>query len=401
MNRARPSLPEAAPKRVVLHVITDLRVGGAEMMLQRLLQTAELEDYRHHVVSLTELGPVGERLQRLGIATWALGLHRVPDPIKLIRLAWHIRSVRPALVQTWMYHANLIGGVAAKVSCDVPVVWAIHSSALDPKTTRQTTLFVVALCAWLSRWLPDRIVAVSRTSRDHHVRTGYEARKFVVLPNGFDLQQYRPDSTSRREAREELGVDEDQVLIGLVARIDPVKDHLGFVRAAALLAKRHPEARFLFCGDGTTPANQELAGAIDEAALRDRFLLLGAREDVPRIMNALDIATLCSASGEAFPLVVGEAMACGVPCVVTDLGDCAHLVGDTGKVVPPRDPEALARAWEELVRLGSSGRLALGVQARTRIEKHFSLSRIASDYAAIYRDLLGGAARGQLAPIAQ
>jgi glycosyltransferase involved in cell wall biosynthesis len=399
MNLARHRPPEPAPRRVVLHVITDLRVGGAEMMLHRLLQTAELKDYSHEVLSLTEVGPVGERLRRLGIATRALGLRRVPDPVRLIRLARYVKRMRPALVQTWMYHANLIGGLAAKLTRGVPVVWAIHSSALDPKTTHRTTLFVVALCAWLSRWLPDRIVAVSRTSRDHHVRTGYEARKFIVLPNGFDLQQYRPDSATRREARAELGVDEDQILIGLVARIDPVKDHLGFVRAAALLAKRHPGVRFLFCGDGTTPSNQELAFAIDQAALRDRFLLLGAREDVPRIMNALDIATLCSASGEAFPLVVGEAMACGVPCVVTDLGDCAHLVGDTGKVVPTRDPEALAGAWEELVRLGSLGRQGLGVRARTRIETHFSLKRVASDYAAIYRDLLGGTAQERHPPV--
>jgi glycosyltransferase involved in cell wall biosynthesis len=298
-----------------------------------------------------------------------------------------------------MYHANLLGGLAARLTGDAPIVWAIHSSALDPKTTHRTTLLIVALCAWLSRWLPDRIVAVSRTSRDHHVRTGYDARKFVVLPNGFDLKQYRPDSKGRREARQELGVGDDEILIGLVARIDPVKDHRGFVRAAALLARRHPNARFLFCGEGTTPSNRELADAIDGAALRDRFLLLGARDDVPRIMNALDVATLCSASGEAFPLVVGEAMACGVPCVVTDLGDCAHIVGDTGKVVPPRDPEALARAWEEFVRLGPGGRRELGVRARTRMETHFSLSRIASDYAAVYRDLLDGVPRERVAPV--
>jgi len=372
----------------ILHIITDLNLGGAEMMLYRLVQTPELRHCSHEVVSLTDLGVMAERLQELGIKPHALRMSRLPDPMRVLRLAALIKEMRPAVVQTWMYHANLLGGIAAKLAGNTKIVWGIHSSRLDPARTRRSTLWTVALGAWLSHRIPDRIVAVSRTSRDHHVAAGYAPQKFVVLPNGFDLQQYQPDLTCRRQVRKELELDKATVLIGLVARMDPVKDHLNFVRAAALLAKSQPNVRFLLCGDGTTQS-RELVDAIVEAGLLSHFLLLGRRDDVPRIMNALDIGTLCSASGEAFPLVIGEAMACGVPCVVTDLGDCAHLVADTGRVVPPRSAEALARAWEELIYLGPEGRERLGLKARQRIEAYFSLPRIAADYAAVYCGLLG------------
>lgn len=358
------------------------------MMLYRLLQAPELQHFTHEVVSLTDLGVMAERLQQLGIKPQALRMSRLPNPMKVFRLARLIMAMRPAVVQTWMYHANLLGGIAAKIAGDTRIVWAIHSSRLDPASAPRSTLCTVALGARLSHRIPDRIVAVSRTSRDHHVDAGYDPGKFVVLPNGFDLEQFQPDLAWRREVRKELDVHQATVLIGLVARMDHVKDHLNFVKAAALLAKRQPHVRFLLCGEGITLANQPLVRAIVEAGMLSRFLLLGRRDDVPRIMNTLDIGTLCSESGEAFPLVIGEAMACGVPCVVTDLGDCAYLVGETGRLVPPRNSEALAQAWEQLVLLGPEGRRHLGLQARQRIEAHFSLPRIAADYASLYRNVL-------------
>jgi len=362
----------------ILHVITDLNVGGAETMLYRLVQ--EMAGREHRVVSLTGPGPIGDRLRRLGVETQALEMGRLPNPAKVVRLARIVREFRPAVVHTWMYHSNLIGGIAARLAGGVPIVWAIHSCVLGPDRARRTTRWTVALGAWLSGWLPDQIVAVSRASRDQHAAIGYDPTRLVVIPNGFDVEQYRPDPVARRAVRDELGLHPDTVLIGLVARIDPVKDHAGFIRAATLLAKRQARVAFLLCGDGT----ESLAGAIGDAGLSDRFRILGRRDDVPRVMNALDVATLCSAAGEAFPLVIGEAMACGVPCVVTDLGDCSLLVGDTGRVVPPRDPEALAAAWEDLVVLGPDGRRRLGREARRRIERRYSLRSVAAEYAALY-----------------
>ena len=233
-------------------------------------------------------------------------------------------------------------------------------------------------------------MTVSQAARDLHVAAGYDPEKFVFIPNGIDVTQFRPDPAGRREVRQALGVPAGALVVGLPARVDPQKDHPNFVRAAALLARHRPDVRFLLCGDGTTPENQGLAGAIAEHGLLDRFLLLGPRSDMPRILNALDVCTLSSAYGEAFPLAIGEAMACGVPCVVTELGDCAYLVGETGVVVPPRDPEALATAWETLVQLAPEARARLGRAARERIAAHFTLPRIAEQYAALYRRALGG-----------
>jgi glycosyltransferase involved in cell wall biosynthesis len=372
----------------IMHVVTGLGLGGAEVMLERLLQASDPAALSHEVVSLTDLGVVGERIQRLGIRTHALGMTRAPSPAKVLRLARLIRRFDPDVVQTWMYHADLFGGIAARLAGGARIVWGIHNSTLDPVATRRTTHWIVGLCARLSRWLPDAIVSVSRAARELHVAAGYDPRKFTVIPNGFDLARFRPDPAQRREVRDALGLSEAEVVIGLVARTEPQKDHPNFVRAAAILAGRHPEVRFLLCGTGATPDNRELLAAIEGARLLDRFILLGRREDAPRVMNALDVGTLSSAWGEAFPLAIGEAMACGVACVVTELGDCAHLVGDTGWTVPPRDPEALARAWEESVALGPEGRRRRGAAARERIATNFDLPRIAGQYAALYRRLL-------------
>jgi glycosyltransferase involved in cell wall biosynthesis len=379
----------------VLHVITDLNVGGAEIMLLRLLQGSD-SSVIQEVVSLSDLGVTAELIRKLGIKTHTLGMdRRWPSPSKLLRLASLMRRFRPDVVQTWMYHADLFGGLAARLAGGTKVVWGIHNSTLHPRTTRWRTRWIVAFCARISGLVPDAIISVSGASRDLHVAAGYRAEKFVVISNGFDLAQYRLDPALRDEVRAELGLDEATPLIGLVARVDPQKDHGNFIRAASLLAARQPGVRFLLCGEGATPANAGLVDAIREQGLLDRFLLLGRRDDVPRIMRALDVGSLSSAYGEAFPLVIGEAMASGVPCVVTDLGDCAYLVGDTGRVVAVKDPAALANAWEGLLLLGADGRRRLGLAARARVETHFSLPRIVGEYLEVYRRVLGeGAASG-------
>jgi glycosyltransferase involved in cell wall biosynthesis len=381
----------------VLHVATGLNNGGAETMLLRLLEVRDPED-RHHVVSLLPLGLVGRSIEALGIDTRGLGMGRVPDPAKLLALRRIVTEVRPDVVQTWMYHADLLGGLAARLAGRAPVVWGLHNSTLDPVATRRTTRFLVAALARLSAVLPDAIVSVSRAARDLHVNQGYDARKFVLIPNGFDLGRFRPDEAAREEVRRELGIAAGEVLVGMVARVAAQKDHLTFLRAAAALARRRPEVRFLLCGGpdalngkGATPDNEHLLSPILAAGLLDRFHLIGPRADVPRVIAALDVATLSSAFGEAFPLVLGEAMACGVPCVATDVGDTAFLLGETGRVVPPRDPEALAAGWEALVAMGADGRRRLGQAARARVEESFELRAIAARYRELWQRLADGA----------
>jgi glycosyltransferase involved in cell wall biosynthesis len=216
---------------------------------------------------------------------------------------------------------------------------------------------------------------------------GYAADKMVVIPNGFDLDLFRPQKTARLSVRQEFGIPDNTLLIGLVGRYNRQKDYGNFVEAAAMLHRQIPTTHFLLCGDGVNWENNLLAQRIDAAGLRSYSHLLGRRQDIPWLVAALDIACSSSSFGEGFPNVIGEAMACGVPCVVTDVGDSALIVGDTGKVVLPRDPAALASAWRDLIDQGETMRLRLGEAARSRIKKNFDLQSIARRYENLYREM--------------
>lgn len=372
----------------ITHIITGLDTGGAETMLYRLLLHTDRKAFESRVISLTDVGPVGEKIRALGVPVEGLGMRRgVPNPLGILRLARRLGLHPPDVVQTWMYQADLIGGLAARLAGGFPVAWGIHSSHLDPRIVKRLKIWTVRACALSSRWLPKRIVSCSEASREVHAELGYVAEKMLVILNGSDLTAFKPDPEARLSVREELGILEGEPLIGLVARFDPPKDHHNFVRAAALLHHRLSEAHFILCGDGITWKNPELAGWIEAAGIQARCHLLGRRQDIPRLTAALDVASSSSSYGEAWPLVIGEAMACRVPCVVTDVGDSALIVGETGRVVSPRNPEALADAWYELLTMGWDERARLGLAARRRVEEHFSLSNAVAKYEVLYTEL--------------
>lgn len=357
-------------------------------MLYRLLACTDQTAFEPRVISMTNIGPVGEKIRTLGIPVRALGMRRgVPNPLGLLRLARWLSSDSPHVVQTWMYQADLVGGMAAKLAGGMPVVWGIHSTGLDPRSVTRLKIWTVQACAWSSRWLPTRIVCCAKASGKVHTELGYGTEKIVVIPNGADTTAFKPVPEARLSVRKELDLPEGAPLVGLVARFDTPKDHRNFVQAATILHARLPGVRFVLCGDGITWENSQLAGWIDTAGLRSYCYLLGRRQDVPRLTAALDVASSSSFYGEAWPLVVGEAMACGISCVVTDVGDSALIVGDTGRVVPPKDPEALADAWHELLTMSPGERVRLGLAARRRIEEHFSLSDAVAQYEQLYKEL--------------
>jgi glycosyltransferase involved in cell wall biosynthesis len=373
----------------VTFLISGLRVGGAEMMLYKLLSYIDRTHFAPQVLSLSTQGPMGEKIAALGIKVTPLGFQ--PGQLNLSRLgllALRLRREKPDLLQTWMYHADFMGGLAARLAGGPPVAWGIRNSTLDPSTSKRTTLWIVKACARLSRALPKRIVCCSEVARKVHMRLGYAGEKMVVIPNGFDVSVFRPDSKARQEVRGELAIPNDAPLIGLVGRLDPQKDHLTFFQAAGLLYRHYAKVHFLLCGDGVTWDSPNLVAWIEDAGLRSQCRLLGRRNDIPRLMAALDIAVLSSAYGDAFPNVVGEAMACGVPCVVTDVGDSAAIVGETGRVVPPRDPSKLAEAMAELVAMRPQARRALGEAARKRVAECYSLSACVAQYERLYEEMV-------------
>ena len=375
----------------ITFIITGLSTGGAEMMLLKLLERLDAARFSPHVISLTSLGEIGPRIQALGIPVEALGMKSgmIPNPIIFARLVRRLKALKPDIVQTWMCHADLVGGLAARMARVPAIAWNIRHSSLSRDQTKWTTRAVVHLCAKASRRIPDRIVCNSQTARDIHIRIGYDPNRFAILPNGFDLSRFYPDLESRHAVRLELGIPDNAPLIGLIARFDPQKNHQGFFETASQLHHQHPAVHFLLAGSGIADSNSVIREWVQRYGIAEVTHLLGLRQDIPRLTAALDIASSSSSYGEAFPNVIGEAMACGVPCVVTDVGDSAYILGDTGRVVAPGDMTGLAAAWEQLLTLPDSERRALGERARARIAEQFEIGAVVKRYEAFYEELVG------------
>ena len=371
--------------RRITHVITGLHTGGAELMLHKLLSGMDRTRFALSVISLTSPGPVAEKLRALDIPVYSLELARgTPDPRGILRLLTLLARLRPQVVQTWLYHADLLGGIGGKLAFRPKVVWNIRNSTLQAGKTPRLTVLTVGACARLSRWLPDKIVCCSEQARDLHIRWGYDASRFEVIPNGFDLRAWKPDLEAGMKVRTGLGIPLEAKVVGLVGRYDPQKDHACFVEAARQVSHHVPDLHFILAGDGVTLDNPELKGLVERTGLLPRFHLLGRRSDLPLLTNAFDLAASSSAYGEAFSNVLGEAMACGIPCVSTDVGDAARILDDTGIVVPPRTPNGLALAMKQLLLLPEADRRALGERARARVEANFDLAQVVMRYQAVY-----------------
>ncbi|HYG84893.1 MAG TPA: glycosyltransferase [Azospirillum sp.] len=280
-------------------------------------------------------------------------------------------------------------GITAGHIAKVPhILWNVRCSDMNMQEYRWMSRPLPWLLAKLSP-MPDAVVINSETGRRVHEYYGYEPRSWEMIPNGFDLTRFRPDAAARQRMRAELGVPDVVVLIGLPARFDPMKDHLTFLAAATNLVEKEPNVGFVLIGRGLTDDNQWLRSRIAACGLGKHVHLLGERKGIDRLLPGLDIVTLSSAFGEGFPNVLGEAMACGVPCISTDVGDAAHIIGDTGLVVAVRDPTAMAVAWRTLILAGAERRRELGRRARERIAENFSLPLIIGRYEALYEEVAG------------
>lgn len=371
----------------VLYIITGLATGGAESMLLKLLERLDRERYTPVVISLTTTGDIGPRIAALGIPVQALGMMSgLPSPFGFFRLIRQVRQLRPDIVHTWLYHADLLGGLAARLAGITAICWGIRSSNLDTDKTHWQTRAVRRVCALLSHVIPKHIFLNSETARRIHVSLGYAADKMSVVPNGFDLSRFRPDDGARGKVRAGLACADDTLLVGIVGRFDPLKNHSGFISAMAMVHRNMPQVHLLLVGKGIDRDNEELMHSIERAALSANTHLLGPRDDVPELMAALDVLA-CPSHAEAFPNVVGEAMAAGVPCVATDVGDCAFIIGDTGHVVPAGDMAGFASGVEAMLKLSHAERTALGKKARARVASYFEIGRVVRRYEESYESL--------------
>jgi glycosyltransferase involved in cell wall biosynthesis len=375
----------------VVHVITGLNQGGAEAMLEKLVLTGRRmnPEIEQQVINLGEPGVVGRRLARAGVVVESLQMGLSPRSLaRLALLARRLQSgTAMAVVQTWLWHSDLIGGLCARAVGNRRVVWNLRNSMPRQAATKRASRAVARLCARLSCRVPAAIVCNSVAALREHVAIGYCAEKCLVIPNGFDLRLFASSASSRNEIRARWGAEARNVLVGMVARVDPLKDHATFIRAAARVAGRAAHARFVLVGEGVTH-DATIEALLAETGLAARFLLEERSESVQKIMSALDVSCLASRS-EGFPNVVGEAMACATPTVATDVGDVRHILADDRLVAAPEDPEGLANCIEYVLGLGEQARRELGLRQRLRVEREFDIERVWSRY----RDLYGSIAR--------
>jgi glycosyltransferase involved in cell wall biosynthesis len=379
----------------ILHIISGLETGGAEIKLLRLLEGMDASRFTSAVVSLRGLGTVGPRIEQLGIPVFALGMRRsfqdVPRLLSLRRVA---RRWRPDLIQTWMYHANLAGLSTVGVVRSPRLCWSLHACEVDFARFATSFRAVFWLSTALSR-LPDAVFTDSYASRRWHESVGYRPGRWECVPNAVDPARFRPDARTRNSFREQLGVDNGTSVVGLVANWMAQKDHRNFLTAIALLRRRFPQLHAVLAGRGMDGRNPDLLRLTAELGLNSQLHLLGERRDVPDLMNSFDICCLSSCFGESGPTVLIEAMACGVPCVATDVGDSAYIIGDTGLVVRRQDPEALAATCTRLL---EQDRQLLGCRARKRAQELFSVGAMVRRYEDIYGELCrsGQSASGSL-----
>lgn len=368
----------------IVHIITCLDVGGAETMLKRLVST-EMPDEFQTVISLTSLGEIGEELKRSGVRVIALNLGKNPLQLiqKLLKLRGILKELAPDIVQTWMYHADLVGGIAARLAGIRHVVWGIRGTY--PPIGRPLTYLVMKLCAGLSRWLPERILCVAKSAKISHSAYGYLDDKMHVIPNGLDFREFSTIRTDYLKGLLNLQV--PAVFLGCVGRYHPDKAQELLVNAFLQIASLHPELHLVLIGRGCDAENGMLNDLIYGHAAADRVHLLGQRRDIAQCLSGMDMYCMPSRT-EGFPNGLAEAMAAGLPVLATDAGDSRQLVADYGVIVERNNLTELKNGLSLLVGLSEKERATLGKKAAEHVRRHYSIDSIRREYSVFYHDLM-------------
>lgn len=364
----------------ILHIASGLGDGGAEAVLYRLC-TNDTSN-KHIVLSFMDEGKYGSLLKANGIEVYCLNTIRGKIGIKhILKLYSLIKKLKPDVVQTWLYHADFLGGIIAKIAGAKRIVWGVHHTILDPKHSKLKTRLIAKACAILSNFIPNEVVYVARRSQKIHECLGYNMQLSTVIPNGYDLSVFYPDNEARNEIRNEFELG-GELIFGMVARFDPFKDHDNLLKAFSLFKAKGFPFKLLLVGTNMTLDNQELMSLIHKEGLVNNVVCLGQRNDIPKIMNALDIHVL-SSNSEAFPNVLCEAMACGTPCVSTNVGDASLIIDKMGLIVPVCNPQALSKALVDMVQNWKANNLLwinTKEKARQRVINEFSIEQMVQNY---------------------
>jgi glycosyltransferase involved in cell wall biosynthesis len=372
----------------ILFLIRSLGLGGAERQLTELVKGLDKDRFAITVMTFYDGGPLRTEIEGIyGVNVISLRKQGRWDVILFLWRLWRsICEAQPQIIHGNMGISNELSLIMGRM-IGARVMYALQSSYMDFSRYDWAAKWAFRVGSWFSGFT-DLIVVNSHAGRQHHVAHNYCGDRMIIIPNGFDTERFCPNAEVRQQVRCEWGVRKDEQLIGLVGRLDPMKDHPTFLQAAALIAQERHDVRFVCVGDGPAPYKQELWALSKNLGLDGRLIWAGARSDMPCIYNALDIAT-SSSYGEGLSNVIGEAMSCGVPCVVTDVGDSAAIVGNSVQVVPPRDPRALMEGWIRLLDLPTVQRAALAEDVRTRIVREYSVQQLVRKTETALISLLG------------
>jgi glycosyltransferase involved in cell wall biosynthesis len=376
----------------VLHIISNLNRGGAEAMLQKVISASIKSNVENTVISIIEGGLVAEELRRAGLSVYSLGAHRNVAAIsRFSALKSLIRELSPDLLQGWMYHANIAASVSAGLVSDrrIPVVWNVRQSVPTLRNESALTTLTILAGAPLS-YLPRSIIYNSVRAAEDHERILYSRARRRIIPNGFDTELFRPRPGSRGDLIRQLKLPEDAQIIGRVANFHHHKDFKTLFDSFAIISQKSPRAHLALIGGGLDSNNRELAGLMTLLPSTDKLHILGERSDVANIMPGFDVL-LSSSSAEAFPNVIGEAMASAVPVVTTDAGDCREILSDPTRVVSCRNAGMLANSTLALLSRDPSERAAIGMRDRERIISHYSIEAIAHRYVNLWRETIRAA----------
>jgi glycosyltransferase involved in cell wall biosynthesis len=370
----------------VLHIITGLKKGGAETLLCNLSEYDE--EFNHTIISLSDTKDLEPSLVKQNVPVFSLsfpdGKLKISGVFKLYRL---IKKINPDIVQTWMIHADLIGGLTARFIGIKNIFWGVHHTILFRGKVKPSTILILKLNAFLSHFIPKKIIYCAEKSRSAQESIGFKKSKGIVIQNGYDIEKLYRNSNLGNKFRNDLKIPNDTFVIGHVGSYDPLKDQNTLIESLNILNHQHFDFIAVLVGKNLDNDNHDLVSIIEEKGLSSRIHLLGTRNDIPAVMNGIDLFVLSSIS-EAFPNVLNEAMACGTPCVSTDVGDAALILGDTGWIVPPKDPKIIVDAVMNAAKERESRNISWLQRkddCHERIKENFSLTKMIKKYKEVWR----------------
>ncbi|NQV81969.1 MAG: glycosyltransferase [Alphaproteobacteria bacterium] len=367
----------------IAHIITSLEPHGAQRVLQQVVTRLPADSFASTCISLRTIDPRQSLAMPVDVPAIGLGMSPGRPPYQAAKLVSLLRRIRPDIIQTWLYHADLAGFFASFFVPSAALVWNIRCSDMEPwRPEQRPSLLLRGLR--MSSHRPDAVVVNSRAGMTHHKKMGYKVRNWSLIPNGFDTQRFVPNTALRKTGRLRLGIDPQEVVLGIAARFHIMKGHETLFRALSMLPS---PPRLVLFGSGPEAEIERLKSSARQFGVAERLIWAGHWNDIECAYNAIDWLVSASSFGEGFPNVVAEAMSCGTPCLVTNVGDSIDIVGTTGLTVSSGSADQMADAIHKIVALSASERTAMGAAARNRVEREYSIPGMVARYADLYRSL--------------